>query len=206
MPDRDLTHVPFVTIDPEGATDLDQALYLERNDTDTATGYRVYYAIADLPSLVEPGGAIDAEARKRGQTMYAPDGRIPLHPTIISEGVGSLLPDELRSAFVWEFELDAAANVTRVHVERARVRSRRQCSYVEVQAELDGADAGAWRALPSGSSCCRRWASSGSRSSGCVAGHPSTDRMRRCGSKTAGTCSPAASRCRSRAGTRSSPS
>ena len=74
--------------------------------------------------------------------MYAPDGRIPLHPTIISEGVGSLLPDELRSAFVWEFELDAAANVTQVHVERARVRSRRQCRYVEVQAELDGAAQG----------------------------------------------------------------
>ena len=146
LPDRDLTHVPFVTIDPEGATDLDQALHLERNDTDTSTGYRVYYAIADLPSLVAPGGAIDAEARKRGQTMYAPDGRIPLHPTIISEGVGSLLPDELRSAFVWEFELDAAANVTRVHVERAQVRSRRQCNYVEVQAELDASkrdDAGA---------------------------------------------------------------
>ena len=139
LPDRDLTHVPFVTIDPEGATDLDQALYLERADSDTSSGYRDYYAIADLPSLVAPGGAIDAEARKRGQTMYAPDGRIPLHPTIISEGVGSLLPDELRSAFVWEFELDAAATVTRVHVERARVRSRRQCSYVEVQAELDSA-------------------------------------------------------------------
>ena len=144
MPERDLTHVPFVTIDPEGATDLDQALHIERRDGD---GYRVFYAIADLPSLVAPGGAIDAEARKRGQTMYAPDGRIPLHPTIISEGVGSLLPDELRSAFVWEFELDAAANVTRVHVERARVRSRRQCSYVEVQAELERGGAPEWLEL-----------------------------------------------------------
>ena len=147
LPERDLTHIPFVTIDPAGATDLDQALHVERDDTDTATAYRVYYAIADLPSLVKPGGAIDTEARKRGQTMYAPDGRIPLHPTIISEGVGSLLPDEPRSAFVWGFELDATANVTHVHVERAQVRSRRQCSYVEVQAELDGGNPPDWLTL-----------------------------------------------------------
>jgi exoribonuclease R len=147
LPERDLTRVPFVTIDPEGATDLDQALHLERSDSDTATAYRVYYAIADVPSLVAPGGAVDAEARGRGQTMYAPDGRIPLHPTIISEGAGSLLPDQLRSAFVWEFELDATATVTSVHVERARVRSRRQCSYVEVQAELDGGTAPEWLRL-----------------------------------------------------------
>ena len=35
------------------------------------------YAIADVPAFVEPGGAIDTEARLRGQTLYAPDGRIP---------------------------------------------------------------------------------------------------------------------------------
>lgn len=87
LPVADETAIAFVTIDPEGATDLDQALHLERvlRGPQEPHGYRVRYAIADVPAFVAPGGAIDSEARERGQTLYAPDGRIPLHPTVISE-------------------------------------------------------------------------------------------------------------------------
>ncbi len=134
LPERDLLELPFATIDPEGSTDLDQAFHLARR----GDGYLVHYAIADVPLFVSPGGAIDAEARSRGQTMYAPDGRRPLHPLSLSEDVASLLPDRERSAFVWRFELDERADVTAVTVERARVRSRRRWSYAEVQAEIDG--------------------------------------------------------------------
>ncbi|MGH3651130.1 MAG: RNB domain-containing ribonuclease, partial [Acidimicrobiia bacterium] len=52
LPNQDLTGVPFVTIDPPGARDLDQALHLERRDS----GYRVRYAIADVGAFVSPGG------------------------------------------------------------------------------------------------------------------------------------------------------
>ena len=62
--------------------DLDQALHIERN----GNGYRVRYAIAHLASLHRTGGAIDAEARRRGQTIYSPDERVPLHPPALSEG------------------------------------------------------------------------------------------------------------------------
>src|ERR1700742_3880951 len=82
LPDLDNTDVPFVTIDPAGSLDLDQALYLER----AGDGYRVRYAIADVPSFVAPGGALDAETRRRGQTIYPPDGPIPLHPLVLSNG------------------------------------------------------------------------------------------------------------------------
>jgi exoribonuclease R len=136
LPDADLTSIPFVTIDPAGATDLDQALHLER----AGDGYVVHYAIADVNSLVPGGGAVDTEARERGQTLYAPDGRIPLHPTVISEGAASLLEGQERGAFVWRFELDAAANVTATTLTRARVRSRHQYSYVQVQEQLDSGD------------------------------------------------------------------
>lgn len=137
LPSADETSIAFVTIDPEGATDLDQALHLERR----GEGYRVRYAIADVPAFVRPGGEIDAEARERGQTLYAPDGRIPLHPTAISEHAASLLAGQLRGAFVWTFELDAAANVITTGLARARVRSRQQYSYAEVQAQLDAGTA-----------------------------------------------------------------
>ena len=104
LPERDLTDVPFVTIDPEGARDLDQAVHLERS----GEGYLVRYAIADVAAFVAPGGAIDAEAHRRGVTLYAPTMRTPLHPPVLSEGAASLLPGEVRPALVWELTLDAS--------------------------------------------------------------------------------------------------
>lgn len=137
LPDADLTDVPFLTIDPAGSTDLDQALHLAR----TADGFRVLYAIADVPALVRPEGAVDAEARRRGQTLYAPDGRVPLHPAAIGEDAGSLLPDVVRGAYVWDIALDATGHETSAHVSRARIRSRRQWSYEEAQAAIDDGSA-----------------------------------------------------------------
>ncbi|EPR76515.1 ribonuclease II [Leifsonia rubra CMS 76R] len=132
-PELDFTDIPFSTIDPEGATDLDQALYLER----TGETLRVMYAIAEVPGFVLPGSTVDAEARKRGQTLYAPDGRIPLHPTIISEDAASLLAGATRPAFVWTFDLDATGAAIFTTLVRAQVRSRRQYSYLEVQGLID---------------------------------------------------------------------
>ncbi|MEE2568235.1 RNB domain-containing ribonuclease [Pseudarthrobacter sp. J64] len=137
LPELDLTDVEFVTIDPASSTDLDQALYIERD----GDGYKVLYAIADVPSFVTPGGPLDAETRRRGQTFYAPDGRIPLHPEIISEQAGSLLADQLCSAYVWEFRLAADAVVESTRVNRAAVRSRAKLSYAGVQADLDAGTA-----------------------------------------------------------------
>jgi exoribonuclease R len=134
----DLTGIPFITIDPAESTDLDQALHLER----AGDRFRVRYAIADVPAFVEPGGAIDAAARERGQTLYAPDGRIPLHPTVLSEGAASLLQALERPAFVWTFDLDARGEVTATTLERARVRSVRRYSYREAQDEIDAGLAG----------------------------------------------------------------
>jgi exoribonuclease R len=131
LPDE--TALPFFTIDPPGSMDLDQAMHLER----AGGGYRVRYAIADVPGFVAPGGAVDAEARRRGQTLYLPDGRAPLHPPDLSEAAASLLPGEVRPAYVWDFALDPDAEVTGVSVRRALVRSCERLDYAGVQQALD---------------------------------------------------------------------
>ena len=129
----DLRDIEFLTIDPEGSRDLDQALHLQR----TPTGGILHYAIADVPAFVQPTGAIDAAARSRGETYYAVDGRIPLHPPVLSEGAASLLAGEDRLAFVWRFELDERAVPQATSLRRAVVRSRRQWSYPEAQRAID---------------------------------------------------------------------
>ncbi|MBD3943403.1 RNB domain-containing ribonuclease [Microbacterium sp. NEAU-LLC] len=133
----DLRELEFLTIDPAGSTDLDQAMHLER----TATGATLHYAIADVPAYVEPGGPVDDEARERGQTLYAADGRIPLHPVEISEDAASLLPDRDRRAYVWRFELDEGARPVSTTLRRAVIRSRRQWTYVDAQEAIDAGTA-----------------------------------------------------------------
>lgn len=135
---RDLTDIAFVTIDPEGSRDLDQAVHVARS----GDGFVVHYAIADVAAFAPAGGAIDREARRRGLTLYAPDGRIPLHPMVLSEGAASLLPDQATPAAVWRVEVAADGIVTSADVQRAVVRSRAQLSYEQVQQQLDAADAG----------------------------------------------------------------
>jgi exoribonuclease R len=129
----DATDVELVTIDPPGAKDLDQALGVAR----TPTGFRVHYAIADVGAVVTAGGALDAEVRRRGQTIYLPDGSVPLHPPVLSEDAASLLPDGPRPAVLWTFDLDAAGEPVTVAVRRAVVRSRARLDYGSVQADVD---------------------------------------------------------------------
>ena len=61
-------------------------------------GYRVRYAIADVAAFVTPGDPVDVEAHVRGETLYSPDLRTPLHPPSIGEAAASLLPDQIRPA------------------------------------------------------------------------------------------------------------
>lgn len=138
LPELDRTDLPFITIDPAGSMDLDQALHIERS----GDGFVVHYAIADVAAFVKPGDPIDLEAHRRGETLYGAGNRIPLHPPALSEGAASLLPDQTAPALLWTIEVDAAGIQTKVHVERALVRSTVRLSYVEAQAALDDGSAG----------------------------------------------------------------
>ncbi|NEC65319.1 RNB domain-containing ribonuclease [Streptomyces sp. SID9727] len=133
----DATDIPFLTIDPPASMDLDQAMHLERR----AHGYRVHYAIADVAAFVRPGGALDAEAHRRVTTLYFPDGRVPLHPEVLSEDAASLLPGRVRPAVLWEIDLDPEGAAVATRVRRALVRSRAKLDYAGVQRRIDAGTA-----------------------------------------------------------------
>ena len=145
---RDARDLELVTIDPPGSMDLDQAVLLERLPVQAGVGtgdapepsaaYRVHYAIASLATFVTPGGALDAELRRRGETIYAPDAATPLHPEVLSHGAASLLQDAERPACLWTIDLDDRGEVVSARVERALVRSRARLTYAQVQAAIDG--------------------------------------------------------------------
>ncbi|MEU2477959.1 RNB domain-containing ribonuclease [Streptomyces sp. NPDC013130] len=134
---QDATGLPMFTIDPPDSTDLDQAMYLERRPH----GYRVHYAVADVAAFVRPGGALDTEAHRRVTTLYFPDGRIPLHPPVLSEGAASLLPGETRPAALWRIDLDTEGRTVATELRRAFVCSRAKLDYAGVQRRIDAGSA-----------------------------------------------------------------
>ena len=132
-PATELLDVPFLTIDPPGSMDLDQAMHIARN----GAGYRVRYAIADVAAFVTAGDAVDLEAHVRGETLYSPDTRTPLYPPPIGEAAASLLPDQIRPVLLWTILLDADGRQTGVVVARAVVRSTSRLNYTQAQHFID---------------------------------------------------------------------
>ncbi len=135
LPDR--RDIDLVTIDPPTSLDLDQAFAAQRR----SSGYRVFYAIADVAAFVTPGGAIDAEALERGVTLYSPDINTLLHPPSLAEDAASLHAGRDRWSVLWTLDLDADGELVNTEVERALVRNREKLSYAEAQRRIDDGSA-----------------------------------------------------------------
>lgn len=126
----DRTATPFVTLDPASSTDLDQAFAIERSGNDLL----LHYAIADVAWFVDDGGVIDAEAWRRGSTLYLPDGKAGLYPPVLSEGVASLLPTGPRPAVIFTVRVASDGGVRLQSAERAVICSTAKLAYDSVRA------------------------------------------------------------------------
>ncbi|WP_088309006.1 ribonuclease R family protein [Novosphingobium sp. B 225] len=149
---EDLRHLPIVAIDPSDARDHDDAIWAE---PDGQGGWNALVAIADVSFYVRPGGALDREARKRGNSVYFPDRVVPMLPEVLSADVCSLRAGEDRAAMACHLAIDAQGRVTSWRFTRAIVRIQEVIAYEEAQRRIDCGDAGenlqhlwsAWRAL-----------------------------------------------------------
>ena len=136
---RDLTGLPLVTIDGEDARDFDDAVYVERRaGRGKGRGYRLVVAIADVSHYVRAGGALDAEALRRGTSVYFPMQVLPMLPERLSNGICSLNPDVERLCMVADLSFDARGEVVDAEMYDAVMRSAARCTYTEVARVLAG--------------------------------------------------------------------
>lgn len=131
---EDLRHLPIVAIDPADARDHDDAIWAEPNGEG---GYRAVVAIADVSFYVRPGGALDKEARKRGNSVYFPDRVVPMLPEILSANVCSLVEGEDRAAMACHMTISPQGKITKWRFTRAIVRIAHNHAYEEAQAAVD---------------------------------------------------------------------
>ena len=135
---EDLRRLPIVAIDPADARDHDDAIWAE---PDGAGGFRALVAIADVSFYVRPGGALDREARKRGNSAYFPDRVVPMLPEVLSADVCSLRAGQDRAAMACHLSVDAAGKVTEWRFTRAIVRIAEVIAYEDAQARVDSTGA-----------------------------------------------------------------
>ena len=124
----DLRALPFVTIDGETAKDFDDAVYAERQ----GKGFKLYVAIADVSHYVKQGGALDREARLRGNSVYFPRRVIPMLPEALSNEICSLNPQVDRLALVCEMQISAQGEVRHYKFYEAVFHSQQRLTYTKV--------------------------------------------------------------------------
>ena len=128
----DLRALPLVTIDGEDARDFDDAVYC----APTPKGWRLVVAIADVAHYVRAGSALDAEARRRGTSVYFPGRVIPMLPEALSNGLCSLRPEEDRLCVACEMFIDRDGRILRSRFREALMRSHARLVYEEVAGVL----------------------------------------------------------------------
>ena len=135
---EDLRHLPIVAIDPADARDHDDAIWAE---SDGEGGFNALIAIADVSFYVRPGGALDREARKRGNSVYFPDRVVPMLPEVLSADVCSLKQGEDRAALACHIHVSSEGKITSSRFTRAIVRIDEVIPYEEAQRRIDASEA-----------------------------------------------------------------
>ena len=125
----------FVTIDPEGAEDLDDACAVEK----LAGGWRLSVAVADIDEFVTAGTALDHESYLRGNTIYLPEGNFGLYPHELTMRC-SLLHNQERPVGIYEAFFDHKGNLLSESTGFAYIRTKAQLTYDDYQDRINQND------------------------------------------------------------------
>ena len=152
---EDIRDLPLVTIDGESAKDFDDAVYsepippspplrkggrgeiLEKRGAQSAGGFRLVVAIADVSHYVRHGDALDQEARERGNSVYFPRRVIPMLPERLSNGLCSINPEVERLCVACDMRIDGHGEIESYRFYPAVMRSHARLTYTLV-AEMLG--------------------------------------------------------------------
>ena len=130
---KDLRHLDIITIDGSDAKDLDDAVYVEK----TEDGYKLFVSIADVSYYVKENTKLDAEALKRGNSIYLVDRVIPMLPQKLSNNLCSLNPNEDKLTFTVEMDLDKRGKVIKNDFYKSVIKSKYRMTYENVNTILE---------------------------------------------------------------------
>ena len=130
-----------MTIDGEGAKDLDDAVSVVRN----GRGWRLYVHIADVAHYVREKTPLDRAVMSRGTSVYFTDKVVPMLPPVLSNGACSLNAGEDKYAVTAIITLDENGEIVKTRLVPSIINSRVRGVYSEVNDILENRADGATR-------------------------------------------------------------
>ena len=124
---EDLTRINTFSIDDASTLDIDDALSFEEHHD----FFIIYVHITDVASVIKPGTAIDLEAKRRGRSIYLPEGKSPMLPKSLSENSLSLKQGEIRPAVSFKIKLSLDGNIIDCSAQTSLIKNDRKMSYDE---------------------------------------------------------------------------
>lgn len=114
------THL-VCSVDPPGCCDIDDALSFRVLDNGNV---EIGVHIADVSHFVDPSSSLDQEACSRGTTLYFPDRRFNMLPTLLSENICSLHAgvDRFAVSVLWQL----------------RPTNEATCQYLRILSNIEG--------------------------------------------------------------------
>ncbi len=134
---KDLSDLPFVTIDAETTRDMDDALAIEPIEDNPDIAFRLHVAIADPSHFIAQGSPLSKRALAQGQSAYLLGGTVPMLPTEVSHQCFSLLAGEKRPALVCHLDINDQGEIQDAIFEFAIIESKHKLSYESVAAFLE---------------------------------------------------------------------
>ena len=141
---EDLTQLPFFTIDGVNTQDMDDALYIEKNDQ----GWKLIIAISDPSAYIAEESEIDTEAKQRAFTLYLPNFNVPMLPRSLSENLCSLKEGEKRATLCCSMQIDADGKLnSEPEFFAAWIKSHYRLNYTDVSnyLENENTDSDKWK-------------------------------------------------------------
>ncbi|UWT98751.1 exoribonuclease II [Proteus vulgaris] len=135
LPREDLTSLYFVTIDSASTEDMDDALFIRKEENGQLT---LFIAIADPTAYILPNSELDKIAAQRALTNYLPGFNIPMLPRELSDNICSLRPNEKRPALVCQVSITEDGSLLEdIHFYSAWVESKAKLVYDHISDWLE---------------------------------------------------------------------
>ena len=129
---EDLTQLYVCSIDEAFTRDVDDAISFRFDESSVELGIH----ITDVSAFVEPATPIDAEAARRGASLYLPESKIPMLPPALSENISSFRVGERNPAVSFMVRISPEGEIVEYRIVRSVVRIAERLTYGEVDADI----------------------------------------------------------------------